>query len=137
MPSDADPQIIPYLYYPDATEALDFLVTAFGFEVKSAFRNAAGNVLTAELSIGEGVVMIGPGMDAYGTRAVSDPDWASTRIFVRVDDVESHYERSRAAGARIVSELQLHQFSHHRLYVAADCGGQQWIFAEPVDDSTP
>ncbi len=136
MASDADPQIIPYLYYPDATEALDFLVTAFGFEEKSAFRNAAGDLLTAQLSTGEGVVMIGPGMDAYGTRAVSDPDWAATRIFVRVDDVDAHYERARAAGARIVTEPQLHHFSHNRLYVASDCGGQQWIFAEPVDDST-
>jgi uncharacterized glyoxalase superfamily protein PhnB len=128
---DDSPQIIPYLYYEDATEALDFLVDAFGFEVKSAFRDDNGGVLTAQLRTGDGVVMIGPGMDGFGTRGVQDSDWATTRMFVYVDDVDSHYERARSAGARIVSEPAMH-FSDNRIYVAADCGGQQWIFAQPV-----
>jgi PhnB protein len=130
-PDDA-PQIIPYLYYADATKALDFLVDAFGFEVKSAFRDDNGDVLTAQLRTGDGVVMIGPGMDGFGTRGVQDQDWATTRMFVYVDDVDSHYERARSAGARIVSEPEMH-FSDNRIYVAGDCGGQQWIFAQPSD----
>jgi uncharacterized glyoxalase superfamily protein PhnB len=75
--------------------------------------------------------MIGPGMDGFGTRGVQDPDWATTRMFVYVDDVDAHYERARAAGARIVSEPAMH-FSDNKIYVAADSGGQQWIFAEPT-----
>ena len=67
-----------------------------------------------------------------GTRGVQDPDWATTRMFVYNEDVDAHYERSRAAGARIVSEPAVH-FSDNKIYVAADCGGQQWIFAEPID----
>ena len=129
---DDSPQIIPYLYYADATKALEFLVDAFGFEVKSAFRDGNGDVLTAQLRTGDGVVMIGPGMDGFGTRGVQDPDWATTRMFVYVDDVDAHFERSRAAGAWIVSEPAVH-FSDNTIYVAADCGGQQWIFAEPTD----
>jgi uncharacterized glyoxalase superfamily protein PhnB len=127
------PQIIPYLYYDDATKALEFLVDAFGFQVKSAFRDDEGSVLTAQLRTGDGVVMIGPGMDGFGTRGVEDPDWATTRVFVYVEDVDSHFERARSAGARIVSEPAVH-FSNNRIYVAIDCGGQQWIFAEPVPD---
>jgi uncharacterized glyoxalase superfamily protein PhnB len=128
---DDSPQIIPYLYYEDATKALEFLVDAFGFEVKSAFRDDSGDVLTAQLRTGDGVVMIGPGMDGFGTRGVQAPDWATTRMFVYVDDVDSHCERARSAGARIVSEPEMH-FSDNRIYVAGDCGGQQWIFAQPV-----
>jgi hypothetical protein len=92
---DDSPQIIPYLYYEDATAALDFLVNAFGFEVKSAFRDDNGDVLTAQLRTGDGVVMIGPGMDGFGTRGVQDPEWATTRMFVYVDDVDDHFERAR------------------------------------------
>ena len=133
MPARPDdtPQIIPYLYYEDATKALDFLVDAFGFELKSAFRDEEGSVLTAQLRTGDGVVMIGPGMESFGTRGVLDPEWATTRMFVYIDDVDAHCDRARAAGARIVSEPTAH-FSDNRIYVAADCGGQQWIFAEPT-----
>jgi uncharacterized glyoxalase superfamily protein PhnB len=133
MPGRPDdvPQIIPYLYYPDATKALDFLVEAFGFEVKSEVRDPKEGVLTAQLRTGDGVVMIGPGMDGFGTRGVQDPDWATTRMFVYVDDVDAHYERAKAGGARIVSEPAVH-FSDNKIYVASDCGGQQWIFAEPT-----
>ena len=128
---DDSPQIVPYLYYEDATRALDFLVDAFGFEVKSAFRDDDGNVLTAQLRTGDGLVMVGPGMDGFGTRGVQDQDWAMTRMFVYVDDVDSHYERARAGGARIVSEPAMH-FSDNKIYIAADSGDQQWIFAEPT-----
>ena len=41
---------------------------------------------------------------------------------------------AKAAGARIVSEPAIH-FSGNRQYVASDCGGQQWIFAEPTGES--
>jgi len=134
-PDDA-PQLIPYLYYPDATEALDFLVQAFGFEVKSALRGEKDEVWTAQLRTGDGgVVMIGPGMSEFGTRAVEDPDWATTRMFVYVDGVDAHCERARAAGATIRSEPAVHS-SDNKIYVASDCGGQQWIFAEPVDDAS-
>lgn len=132
-PADV-PQIIPYLYYPDATVALDFLVAAFGFAVKSAIRGSDGEVLTAQLQTGDGVVMIGPGMDAFGTRAVPDAEWATTRMFVYVDDVDAHCERARSAGAVIRSEPAVH-FSDNKIYVASDCGGQQWIFAQPVGPS--
>jgi uncharacterized glyoxalase superfamily protein PhnB len=132
-PRDA-PQIIPYLYYPDATEALDFLVDAFGFEVVHAVRDAAGVVWTAQLRLGDGVVMIGPGMEGFGTRAIDDPDWATARIYTYVDDVDAHYEQALAAGAQIRSEPDVH-FSGNKQYVASDCGGQQWIFAQPVGEA--
>lgn len=130
---DGEPQLIPYLYYPDATEALAFLVDAFGFEVKHALRDPNGVVVSAQLRTGDGgVVMIGPGMDAFGTRPVPDPEWASARMYVYVDGLDTHCERARAAGARIVDEPAEH-FSGNTIYVAADCGHHQWIFAEPLD----
>jgi len=129
-PEDA-PQVIPYLYYPDATEAFDFLQEAFGFEEKSVVRGDDGQVWTAQLQLGDGVVMIGPGMDEFGTQAVQNPEWATSRMFVYVDDVEAHCERARTAGAEIRSEPAVH-FSDNKIYIASDCGGQQWIFAELV-----
>ena len=36
------PDVVPYLYYPDATEAVEFLTRAFGFTEHSALRDDQG-----------------------------------------------------------------------------------------------
>jgi uncharacterized glyoxalase superfamily protein PhnB len=123
------PQVLPYLYYPDAARALAFLIDAFGFTEIEALRDDTGQVWTAQVSTGDGVVLLGPGMPEFGTRSVTDPQWATSRTFVYVDDVDAHYERARTAGATIVTEPGDH--GPNRLYVAGDCGDQQWIFATP------
>jgi uncharacterized glyoxalase superfamily protein PhnB len=124
------PQVLPYLYYPDAARALAFLIDAFGFTEIEAARDDEGNVWTAQLSTGDGVVLMGPEMASFGTRSVADPAWATSRTFVYVDDVDGHYERACAAGATIIT----HPVDHgpNRIYIASDCGGQQWIFATPL-----
>ena len=64
------PQVVPYLYYPDANEALEFLTRAFGFEEESVTRDDDGKVWTAQLSTGSALVMIGPALSEFGTRCV-------------------------------------------------------------------
>jgi len=122
--------VLPYLYYPNAAEALAFLVDAFGFTEIDAFRDDEGRVWTAQLSTGNGIVLIGPEMAEFGSRSVDDPGWATSRTFVYVDDVDLHFERARSAGAKIINDPADH--GPNRIYVASDCGGQQWIFATPL-----
>jgi uncharacterized glyoxalase superfamily protein PhnB len=124
------PQVLPYLYYPDAAQALEFLINAFDFTEIEAFRDDDGNVWHAQLSTGDGVVLIGPSIADFGTRAIEDPTWASSRIFVYVDDPDAHCEHARRAGATIVTEPADH--GPNRIYIASDCGGHQWIFARPT-----
>jgi uncharacterized glyoxalase superfamily protein PhnB len=123
------PDVVPYLYYPDATEALEFLVRAFGFEEHQATRDEHGVVWTAQLRVGDSLVMIGPGMAEFGTEAISSPERATCRVHVLVDDLDAHFVRARDAGAVIHSEPAAH-VGGVRIYIAGDCGDQQWIFAE-------
>ena len=58
-----------------------------------ALRDDGGSVWSAQLSTGDAVVLMGPERAEFGTRAVSDPSWASSRVFVYVDDVDGHFER--------------------------------------------
>lgn len=125
------PVVVPYLYYPDAAEAVAFLVRAFGFEEHSVVRDDDGAVWTAQLRTGSGLVMVGPGMDEFGTQAVADRERATSRTHVLVADLDAHYERAVAHGADIVAEPNAH-FGDVRIYIARDCGGQQWIFAQPI-----
>jgi uncharacterized glyoxalase superfamily protein PhnB len=127
------PQVLPYLYYRDAARALAFLIDAFGFAELEAFRDEHGAVLHAQLSTGDGVVLVGPGMSEFGTQPVPDPAWCTSRTFVYVDDVDGHCERARSAGAAVINEPM--DLGPNRVYVAGDCGGQQWIFARPLSSS--
>jgi uncharacterized glyoxalase superfamily protein PhnB len=131
----ASPPVVPYLYYPDATEAAEFLRRAFGFVEHSAVRDDDGVLWTAQLHTGPsesaGLVMIGPALAEFGSRSVSDPDWATCRVLVLVDDLDTHFQAALASGATIRAQ-PAEGFGALRLYVASDCGGHQWIFAEPV-----
>ena len=124
-----DPQVMPYLYYADATTALTFLSDAFGFTEIHAVRDEDGIVWSAQLGTGEGAVLIGPGIEGFGTRPVADPAWACSRTFVYVDDVDAHHDRAVEAGATIRSAPADH--GQNRIYIASDPEGQQWIFATP------
>jgi hypothetical protein len=50
---------------------------------------------------------------------------------VYVDDFDGHCVRARAAGATVITVPSDH--GSNRVHIAADCGGQQWIFATPLE----
>jgi uncharacterized glyoxalase superfamily protein PhnB len=128
-------QIIPYMYYEDAGAAIAFMEKAFGLQIESAFRNPDdGKVLHAKVRTGSGVIFVGPGMEPFGTRAIPDPEFVSTMIYVFVEDVDAHYARAKAAGAQIRAELHAH-FGGNRQYTASDPGGHRWTFAQPIEES--
>lgn len=54
-------------------------------------------------------------------------------VNVYVADIDSHYRRARAEGARIVMELE-DMFWGDRRYEALDLEGHRWHFAERLSD---
>ncbi|HEY6251612.1 MAG TPA: glyoxalase, partial [Candidatus Angelobacter sp.] len=51
--------VIPALHYRDAAAAIEWLCKAFGFEKKAVFPNPDGTIGHAELTFGNGMVMLG------------------------------------------------------------------------------
>jgi PhnB protein len=118
-------RIAPYLLYEDGVAAIDFLTKAFGFE--EVMRMEEGGVVNhAELRLGDDSIMLGdPGEDYAG------PNKAGHRtalVHVYVDDVDTHFERAKAAGAEIVMEPTDQEYGDRR-YDAKDPEGQLWSFA--------
>jgi len=131
-PTAPRPSFIPSLAYKDNRAALAWLEKAFGFESSEVLTDANGNIAHAEMTYGEGVVMIG-GEWADWTRSPASLGGKNTqRVHVRLTrGIDEHCARARQAGARILME-PADQFYGDRTYIAADLEGHYWTFSQPV-----
>jgi PhnB protein len=123
-------RISPYLLYEDGATAIDFLTKAFGFE--EVMRMEEGGVVNhAEVRLGDDSVMLGsPGADY---RNPKNAGYSSALVHVYVDDVDSHFERAKAAGAEITMEPTDQEYGDRR-YDAKDPEGHSWSFATSISD---
>jgi len=55
---------------------------------------------------------------------------------VRVADVDSHYERAKQCGARIVHPPTDYHYGE-RQYMAEDLDGHRWTFSQTIADVDP
>ncbi|OLT14512.1 hypothetical protein BJF78_18795 [Pseudonocardia sp. CNS-139] len=111
------------LRYDDPRAAMAFLTGALGFVEQAVHLGEDGTVAHAELSFGDGVVMVGTrrgGADPYDTgRAV---------LYLVLDDpaeVDAHHDRAVAAGATVLSGL-VDQPYGSREYAVTDPEGNVW-----------
>lgn len=139
------PRFSQAVYYRDAGAAIDWLVSAFGFEVRMRIEGEDGTIAHSELTFGEGLVMIGgsgrhdEGKEAWQDRQKSPLELggANTQsICVFVDDVDAHCAHARAAGGVIVREPKTEdhgpEYWADRSYGVLDPEGHLWWFMERV-----
>jgi uncharacterized glyoxalase superfamily protein PhnB len=136
------PRISSALIYPNASEAIDWLCRAFGFTVRIKVASESGRIEHSELVLDGGLVMVAD------TRLERYPYWQPPRavggvntqsLMVYVDDVEAHCQQARAAGAKIVRELETHDYGKEywadRSYECEDPGGHHWWFSQRVREA--
>ena len=128
----AEPTIVPQIPYHDLRAALAFLERAFGFrEIESSrVEDERGEIGHAMMEFGNGIVGIG-GQGGHGAVSPKSEGAVSQYLSVYVPDVDAHYERARAAGARIVMGLR-DQFWGDRTYECLDLEGHRWRFHQKV-----
>lgn len=125
------PTIIPQLPYADIRAALAFLERAFGFQEVAASRleGTDGVLHHALVEFGDSVVGIGT-QGAHGAISPKSGGIESQYLSVVVADVEAHYQRALAAGARIAKEPRDRGAGAHA-YEALDPEGHRWRFVRP------
>jgi uncharacterized glyoxalase superfamily protein PhnB len=122
--------VIPVLYYPNPSEAAEWLGKAFGFKV----RLRIGKNHRIQMKAGDGCLVVAEGtLPALKTGAKVAGGHA---VMVRVADALAHCERARAAGARILSEPVEHMYGE-RQYNAEDPFGHRWDFTQTLKDVAP
>ena len=124
----------PYILYEDAASAIDFLSKAFGFREVLRSHSPEGRVWHAEMAYGDGTIFLGqPGSEYRNPKVLGA---VTVAIHVYVDDVDRHYDRAQAAGARIRTELADRDYGERR-YHAEDPEGHVWMFSQRVREVRP
>jgi len=120
---------IAFLTYDDAPAALDWLEKAFGFERSSVHKGPDGTIAHAELTYGDGMIMLGnAGDNGLGMKTPRELGAVTQGVYVIVDEgIDRHYERACSAGAEIVRALHDTDYGS-RDYMARDPEGNLWSF---------
>ena len=131
------PRISSALFYEDAAAAIDWLVRTFDFQVRLKVEGEDGKVTHSELEFGEGLVMVGSVSKEKHHASPRAFEGANTQnLCVQVEDVDAHFARARAAGARILMEPTVSDYGEDywadRCYLAEDLEGHRWWFAQRI-----
>ena len=124
--------IIPGLRYRDAKPMIEWLCQAFGFEKQAVYAGPDDVVMHAQLTFGNGMIMIGSVNNGTpSSKLLKQPDeigGAETQTpYLVVSDIEKIYARAKAAGAKIVNDLEAKEYGG-KGFSCTDLEGHVWHF---------
>jgi len=123
--------VVPVVRYRNAKKAIDWLCEAFGFEKGLVVPGEGESITHAQLTFGNGMIMVGSAGDGGFDRLMKQPDdiggYETQSCYIIVDDADAHYEQAKAAGARIELELR-DEYYGGREYTCRDLEGHIWSF---------
>jgi uncharacterized glyoxalase superfamily protein PhnB len=123
--------VVPVLRYRDAPAAIEWLCQTFGFEKNLVVPGEDGTIAHAQLSFGNGMIMLGSVKESEFDRLMRQPDEigaAGTRsVYIVVNDADAVYSRAKAAGAKIAIEIKDEDYGG-RDFSCYDLEGHLWSF---------
>ncbi|WP_146345264.1 VOC family protein [Phaeobacter marinintestinus] len=124
--------LIPTTRYRDCETALAFLTEVLGLSEHAVHRDALGQIVHAELMLGQGMVMFGPWSKGAFDQFMVDPTSVggeTTTIYGVVDDLAARYQRIVDAGADVVLPLEEQSYGGGNFSVR-DPEGHVWSFGD-------
>jgi uncharacterized glyoxalase superfamily protein PhnB len=115
-------EIIPEIPYSNVLESADWLCRAFGFKKR--------------LQIGTHRVQLTFGTSSLVVVEKKNSSDTSCSTMLHVQNVDSHFEGAREAGAKIIVPPTDHPFGE-RQCVIEDPGGHRWTFSQSIADIDP
>lgn len=121
--------LIPAMRYRDANAAIEWLCNVFGFARKAVYPGPGNTVGHAELTLGGGMIMLGSEKDDEYSRGFKSPlelgDKETRSVYIIVSDADEVYARAKAAGGKIMRELQNTDYGS-REFTVKDPEGHSW-----------
>ncbi len=129
--------VTPRLVVHGADSAIAFYCRAFAAEeISERFSGPNGEVIHAEIRIGDSVVMITEGPGDTQAPAETDDRVVSAIMATYWENVDAAWERAVGAGAEIIHPLT-DQFYGERGGRLRDPFGQQWMMSKRIELLTP
>jgi uncharacterized glyoxalase superfamily protein PhnB len=123
--------VIPCLRYADAPAAIEWLVRVFGFEKHLVVPGDGGTIAHAQLSFGNGMIMLASAKHSDFDRFMALPGDIGGRetraAYVIVSDPDAIYARAKAAGAEILLDIKDEDYGG-RGFTCRDPQGHIWSF---------
>jgi uncharacterized glyoxalase superfamily protein PhnB len=131
-PAFRRPTFIPSIIYKDNRAALKWLQQVFGFEPSEVLTDSDDNIVHAEMSYDDGVIMVGNEFADWTKSPTAVGGSNTQRVHVRLNaGIDEHCDHARQSGAKIEME-PADQFYGDRTYMAVDLEGHHWTFAQAV-----
>lgn len=123
--------LIPGLRYRDARAAIKWLCDVFGFKKHLVVPGDDGTIVHAQLTFGNGMIMLGSVRDNEFGKNIRQPDeigGAETQTsYIIVSDADAVYKRAKEAGAEIVVGIKDQDYGG-RGFSCKDPEGHLWNF---------
>ena len=140
--ASSTPSVIPMISYEDGIAALEWLANAFGFRETARLAGPDGRLSHGEMEAGDGLIMLASPTPDYQSpkhhrevceqaRKWSSVPWIIDGVLVYVDDLDAHFRQAKAAGAKILSDIE--EGPPARRYRAEDLEGHRWFFFDKDD----
>jgi len=126
--------VLPHIIYQNVAEALAWLTTAFGFIEHYHYGEPGDPIQGAQMHLGDAWIMLKAARPGRASPAQLGQQTQSLTVFV--DHVDEHFERAKAAGAKIVEDLNETIYGE-RQYGVQDLEGHHWLFSQHVRDVSP
>jgi uncharacterized glyoxalase superfamily protein PhnB len=126
--------LLPHIVYQNVEEAIRWLTKAFGFTEHYRYGEPGGPLSGAQMHLGKAWVMLHRARHGGGSPAQRGYGTQSLTVFV--EDVDEHFERAKAAGAKIVEELHETVYGEWQ-YAAEDLDGHHWLFSRHARNLSP
>jgi PhnB protein len=128
--------VTPYLIVKGATSAIDFYKKAFDATEVMRLDGPNGQIMHAELQIGDSRVMLADECPEMGALAPQSPGKAGVGFCLYVENVDEKVAQAIEAGAEVQRPLQ-DQFYGDRSGTLQDPFGHTWTLATHIEDVPP
>lgn len=123
--------VLPHVAYRDLPAAIQWLTRVFGFTVHYHYGEPISG---AQMYAGKACLMVkqaaahqfSPAQLGYGTQSLT----------ILLEDVEVHFARAKAAGAKILEEPHETVYGEFQ-YAVEDLDGHRWLFSRHARDVSP